>query len=68
VAAVKRSPDALDPPTYAALAKPSGNVSAHYYSSVEPDLFDRIIAKYAGPPLPHAQGVVALAPVASGGR
>jgi cytochrome o ubiquinol oxidase subunit 2 len=68
VAAAKRSPDALDPPTYAALAKPSGSVSVHYYSSVEPDLFDRIIAKYAGPPLQHAHGSAALAPVDSGGR
>jgi cytochrome o ubiquinol oxidase subunit 2 len=65
VAAAKRSPDALDPPTYAALAKPSGNVSVHYYSSVEPDLFDRIIAKYTGPPLQHAHGSAALTPVAS---
>jgi cytochrome o ubiquinol oxidase subunit 2 len=46
VARVKHSPKALDAATYAALAKPSGNVPITYYSTYEPDLFDKIIQKY----------------------
>jgi cytochrome o ubiquinol oxidase subunit 2 len=67
VAAAKRSPDVLDRATYASLAKPSGQVPVHYYASVGPNLFDRIIAKYAGPPLPpHSYGLPTQ-PATSGG-
>jgi len=68
VAAAKRSPDSLDAATFATLEKPSGKVPKHYYSSVEPDLFARIIAKYAGPPMQHARVSAVLAPVSSAGR
>ena len=44
---MKRSPDRLDAATYQQLAKPSEKVPVTYYSGVEPDLFDSIIAKYA---------------------
>ena len=46
VARVKRSSKTLDAATYAALAKPSGNVPVTYYSTYETDLFDKIIQKY----------------------
>lgn len=45
---VKQSKDRLDNDTYRALAKPSSKHPVTYYSAVEPDLFDRIIAKYVG--------------------
>ena len=43
----KQSGSALDADTYQELAKPSEKVPVTYYSGVEPDLFDKIIAKYA---------------------
>ena len=43
----KQSSDTLDAATYETLAKPSQKVPVTYYSGVEPDLFDKIIAKYA---------------------
>jgi cytochrome o ubiquinol oxidase subunit II len=46
VAKAKRSPKTLDAATYKAFAKPSSKVPVTYYSSVEPNLFDSIIAKY----------------------
>ena len=46
MAKVKQSADALDAAAYAALAKPSSKHPVTYYSTVEPDLFDKIIAKY----------------------
>ncbi len=46
VAKVKASPSALDAETYEKLAKPSTKVPVTYYSDVEPNLFDSIIAKW----------------------
>jgi cytochrome o ubiquinol oxidase subunit 2 len=43
----KRSSVTLDAATYNKLQKPSENVPVAYYSGVEPNLFDRIIEKYA---------------------
>jgi cytochrome o ubiquinol oxidase subunit 2 len=43
----KQSGDTLDASTYEKLAKPSQKVPVTYYSGVEPNLFDAIIAKYA---------------------
>lgn len=43
----KQSGKALDAATYESLAKPSEKVPVTYYSGVEPNLFDSIIAKYA---------------------
>ncbi len=57
----KQSSDALDPATLATIEVPSGKVPIHYYSSVEPDLFAHIIAKYAGQPMPDAHKSAALA-------
>ena len=46
VAKVKQSPDKLDAAAYRALAAPSRAHPVTYYSAVEPNLFDTIIAKY----------------------
>jgi cytochrome o ubiquinol oxidase subunit 2 len=46
VAKAKVLPNALDEEGYEQLAKPSAKVPVTYYSSVEPDLFDAIIAKW----------------------
>ena len=46
VAKARQSPDKLDAPTYARLAVRSRNVPFTFYSTVEPKLFDSIIAKY----------------------
>jgi cytochrome o ubiquinol oxidase subunit 2 len=43
----KQSSDTLDAATYETLAKPSQKVPVTYYSGVEPNLFDKIIDKYA---------------------
>jgi len=48
VAKVKQAPDQLDSEAYKALAKPSIAHPVTYYSGFEPNLFDNIIAKYAG--------------------
>jgi cytochrome o ubiquinol oxidase subunit II len=45
-AKVKASLDTLDAETYEQLAKPSAKVPVTYYSGVEPNLFDKIIAKW----------------------
>ena len=68
VSAAKRSPDALDAAALAAIENPSGRVPIHYYSTVESDLFARIIAKYAGSPMPRARASAAPVPSASGGQ
>ena len=47
VAKVKQSPGRLDAATYRALAAPSSGHPVTYYSAVEPNMFDTIIAKYA---------------------
>ncbi|MPZ41683.1 MAG: ubiquinol oxidase subunit II [Rhizobiales bacterium] len=47
VAKVKQSPTTLDAATYRALAAPTIGHPVTYYSAVEPNLFDTIIAKYA---------------------
>lgn len=52
VAKAKQSPSKLDPATYAALAKKSIANPVTYYSTFEPNLFDKIIAKYADYPMP----------------
>jgi cytochrome o ubiquinol oxidase subunit 2 len=46
VTKVKGSSDTLDTAAYEALAKPSEKVPVTYYSSVKPNLFDNIIAKW----------------------
>jgi cytochrome o ubiquinol oxidase subunit 2 len=46
VAKAKASGSALDAETYGELAKPSTKVPVSYYSDVEPNLFDSIIAKW----------------------
>ena len=43
---VKQSPDTLDPARYEELEKPSTGDPVSLFSSVEPDLFHRIIHKY----------------------
>ena len=43
----KQSSQSLDAATYTELAKPSQKVPVTYFSGVEPDLFDSIIAKYS---------------------
>jgi cytochrome o ubiquinol oxidase subunit II len=48
IAKVKESPDTLDAAAYEELAKPSELHPVTYYATFEPDLFDRIIASYAG--------------------
>ena len=68
LAKAKGSPDRLDSRAYAALAKPSANVSPRYYSGVEPDLFTHIIAKYAGPTAVPGRPSAALPPRSSKGQ
>jgi cytochrome o ubiquinol oxidase subunit II len=68
VAAAKRSPDAMGSATLAKLEAPSSGVPVHYYSSVDPDLFARIITKYAGPPMRHAHTSASPEPVQSEGH
>jgi cytochrome o ubiquinol oxidase subunit II len=57
----KQSGQVLDAETYDELAKPSQKVPVTYYAGVEPELFDKIIAKYAHndaalmPHAPHAE-------------
>jgi cytochrome o ubiquinol oxidase subunit II len=46
VAKVKASGSALDADAYAQLAEPSAKVPVTYYSDVDPNLFDSIIAKW----------------------
>lgn len=46
VANVRRSPNALNEQAYEALAKPSEEHPVTYYSGVEPNLFNSVIAKY----------------------
>jgi len=46
VAKVRASPQTLDASAYDQLAKPSVKVPVTYYSGVESDLFDKIIAKW----------------------
>jgi cytochrome o ubiquinol oxidase subunit 2 len=57
---VKASPNTLDATAYEELAKPSELHPVTYYATFEPDLFARIIAKYApagagAPPAGQAQ-------------
>jgi cytochrome o ubiquinol oxidase subunit II len=47
VAKVRQSHDTLDAAAYEDLAKPSERHPVTYYAAFEPDLFDRIVAKYA---------------------
>ena len=47
LAKVRQSPRRLDQSAYRALAAPSRGHPVTYYSAVEPDLFDTIIAKYS---------------------
>jgi cytochrome o ubiquinol oxidase subunit II len=45
----RHSPRTLDYAAYTTLAKPSQNDSVNLYSSVEPDLYDKVVLKYMGP-------------------
>ena len=47
VAKVRQSPEKLDSATYRALAAPTRGHPVTYYSAVEPNLFETIIAKYS---------------------
>ena len=47
VAKVKQSPDRLDAVTYRALAMPSSRHPVTYYSAVERNLFQKIVARYS---------------------
>ena len=62
VAKAKEAPETLDAAAYERLAKPSELHPVTYYAAFAPDLFARIIARYApaGPGAPHA----GLAPAA----
>lgn len=68
VARANGSPDHLDSAALAALERPSGNVPARHYSGVEPDLFARIIAEYAGSMAVPARPSPALPQPSSKGR
>ena len=58
VARAKQSPTTLDSAAYRVLAAPTIGHPVTYYSAVEPNLFDTIIAKYArGPAHPGHQAV-----------
>jgi len=50
---VERSPKILNAAAYVRLEKPKTNAPVTYYSAVEPNLFDKVIAKYAGGKNPH---------------
>jgi cytochrome o ubiquinol oxidase subunit 2 len=64
VARVRRSEGRLDAAAYEQLAKPSELHPVTYYAVFEPDLFARIIAKYApaGPGVPAAGQAQAASP------
>jgi cytochrome o ubiquinol oxidase subunit 2 len=47
IATAKQSSDVLDAEHFKALQRPSREARPHYYSSVEPDLFGNVVAKYA---------------------
>lgn len=66
VVKVRQSSDRLDAAAYEQLAKPSEAHPVTYYQAFEPDLFARIIAKFApaGPGAPHAGAHAAGAPAA----
>lgn len=55
VAKVAASPEQLNAPTYDALAKPSSKVPVTYYSTIEPELFEKILAKYSRTKAPPDQ-------------
>ncbi len=57
VAKVGQSPEKLDADTYRALAKPSSGHPVTYYSAVEPELFDKILAKYSRTHAPPDQAL-----------
>jgi cytochrome o ubiquinol oxidase subunit 2 len=57
VAKVGQSAEELDADTYRALAKPSKGHPVTYYSTVEPDLFDKILAKYSRTQAPPDQAL-----------
>ena len=50
---VGRSPKMLNAATYARLEEPKAKVLVTYYSAVEPNLFDKVIAKYTGGKAPR---------------
>jgi cytochrome o ubiquinol oxidase subunit 2 len=60
VAKAKQSSLQLDDASYGRLSKPSADVPVTYYSGVEPDLFDKVVAKYAHGTA-HAGGAAAKA-------
>jgi cytochrome o ubiquinol oxidase subunit II len=64
VAKARQSPDRLDEAAYEQLARPSQLHPVTYYASFEPDLFARIIARYApaGPGAPHSEQARAASP------
>jgi cytochrome o ubiquinol oxidase subunit 2 len=64
VAKVRQSEGSLDAAAYERLAEPSELHPVTYYAAFEPDLFARIIAKYApaGPGGPHAGHAEAARP------
>jgi cytochrome o ubiquinol oxidase subunit II len=62
VAKARQSQDRLDAAAYEQLAEPSELHPVTYYASFEPDLFARIIAKYAPAGAPHAGHAEAASP------
>ncbi len=47
--AARRSPRALDWMSYGRLAMPSQDAPVEYFSSVQPELFDRVVNRYSQP-------------------
>src|SRR5690606_27330976 len=68
IAKVKTSLDTLDATTYEQLAKPSVKVPVTYYSAVEPNLFDKIIAKWRDGGTAHHAPMTAGAEQANCGK
>ena len=59
IAKVRHAPKRLDAAAYARLEKPSENNPVTLYSTVEPHLFQNVIAKYQGAPMHAGRGKVA---------
>ena len=68
VTKVRKSPKALDAPSYDELARPSAPYPVTYYASVEPGLFDRIIQKYRGGKTATHAALAAATPQAAATR
>ncbi len=65
---VERSPKILNATAYARLEQPKADVPVTYYSAVEPNLFDKVIAKYAGGEAVHPNRRMTMASGENAGR